>query len=141
MKQFDMEHIGIFDLNFETGEQYWSTEVRRILCLPMTGPIELGNLLGRVHPDDRAAVLAFSMEPFRGNCPAHRAFEHRVVDDNGSVRWIHLETGAAFRVGTSNDVVRVIGLVTQVERSTIDGPTHQQPRGNCRPAAGVPLAA
>ena len=31
MKQWDMQHIGIFDINFDTGEHYWSAELRRIL--------------------------------------------------------------------------------------------------------------
>jgi hypothetical protein len=110
-----MAHIGIFDINFDTGEQYWSKELRRILHMPETGPIEFADLLRRVHPNDRTAVVAFSMEAFRAQCSPHRTFEHRLIDDNGSVRWIHLETGAAFRAGVYGDVVRVIGLVTEMQ--------------------------
>jgi hypothetical protein len=45
------------------------------------------------------------------------------VDDGGPVRWIHVEVGAAFRAGTITDIVRVIGLVTEVDRSTSPVPS------------------
>lgn len=65
MKQFDMRHIGLFDINFDTGEQYRSCELRRILRLPETGTPDLSILLKSVDPDDRAAVLALAMQPFQ----------------------------------------------------------------------------
>jgi len=30
------------------------------------------------------------------------------------VRWVHLEAGAVFRTGGEGDVIRVIGLVTEI---------------------------
>jgi len=41
MKQWDMQHIGVFDINFDTGERYWSAELRRILRVPDGVPAEL----------------------------------------------------------------------------------------------------
>ncbi|MDB6148039.1 MAG: nodulation protein [Spartobacteria bacterium] len=118
MKQWDMQHIGIFDINFDTGERYWSAEFRRILRVSDNMPAALWTLLEHVHPNDRGAVLAFAMEPLQGQCPPHRSFEHRLLDPDGAVRWVHVEAGAAYRTGSEHDVVRIIGLVTE-----ISGPT------------------
>src|SRR5438105_1421631 len=63
MKQWDIQHIGIFDINFDTGELYWSAELRRILRVPDGMPPEFLILLQHVHPDDRRALVAFAMEP------------------------------------------------------------------------------
>lgn len=114
MKQWDMRHIGIFDINFDTGEQYWSAEVRRILRVPDGAPPQFQVLLQRVHSDDRRALVAFAMEPLQGRCPRHRSFEHRLLDPDGTVRWVHIEAGTVFRAGSEGDVVRVIGLVMEV---------------------------
>jgi PAS domain-containing protein len=114
MKQWDMQHIGIFDINFDTGERYWSAELRRILRVPDGVPPELPTLLQRIHPDDRRALAAFAMEPLQGHCPQHRSFEHRLLDPDGAVRWVHVEAGTAFRAGSHCDVIRVIGLVTEI---------------------------
>jgi PAS domain-containing protein len=116
MKQWDMQHIGIFDINLDTGEHYWSAELRRILRVPDGMPPEFLILLQHVHPDDRRALVAFAMEPLQGKCPRHRSFEHRLLDPDGAVRWVHVEAGAAFRAGSEGDVIRVIGLVTEIAR-------------------------
>jgi PAS domain-containing protein len=117
MKEWDMRHIGIFDINFDTGERYWSAELRRILRVPNGAPPEFLILLQRVHPDDRRALVAFAMEPLQGRCPQHRSFEHRLLDPDGAVRWVHVEAGVAFRAGSKRDVIRVIGLVTEITGS------------------------
>ena len=109
-----MRHIGIFDINFDTGECYWSRELRRILGVPNGAPPEFLTLLQRVHPDDRQALVAFAMEPLQEHCARHRSFEYRLLDSDGAVRWVHVEAGAAFRPGSDRDVFRVIGLVTEI---------------------------
>ena len=114
MKEWDMQHIGIFDINFDTGEHYWSAELRRILRVPDGMPPEFLILLQHVHPDDRPALVAFAMEPLQGRCAPHRSFEHRLLDPDGTVRWVHIEAGTAFRPGSKRDAVRVIGLVTEI---------------------------
>jgi PAS domain-containing protein len=116
MKEWDMQQIGIFDINFDTGECYWSRELRRILRVPNSAPPEFLTLLQRVHPDDRRALVAFAMQPLRTGCPQHRSFEHRLVDADGRIRWVHVEAGAAFRPDEEGDVIRVIGLVTEIAR-------------------------
>jgi PAS domain-containing protein len=114
MKEWDRQHIGIFDINFDTGERYWSVEFRRILRMPDDVPPEFLILLQRVHPDDRPALVAFAMAALQGDCPQHRSFEHRLLDPDGAVRWIHVEAGAVFHSDNERHVTRVIGLVTEI---------------------------
>ena len=54
MKQWDMQRIGIFEINFDTGEHYWSAELRRILRVPDGMPPAFLILLQHVHPDGPA---------------------------------------------------------------------------------------
>jgi len=141
MKQWDRQHIGIFDINFDTGERYWSAELRRILRVPDGTPPEFLILLQHVHPDDRRALAAFAMEPLQGHCPQHRSFEHRLLDPDGAVRWVHVEAGAAFRAGSEGDVIRVIGLVTEIARTkTTATPVENFAFTGTREAASVSLA-
>jgi PAS domain-containing protein len=114
MKQWDTQHTGIFDINLDTGERYWSAELRRILRVPDGVPAEFLVLLQHVHPDDRQAVTAFATEPLRGQCRQHRSFEHRLLDPDGAVRWVHVESATVFRPGSKGDAIRVIGLVMEI---------------------------
>jgi PAS domain-containing protein len=122
MKPFDPQPIGLFEINLETGEQYWSLDLRRIVGLPETGPIDFETLLRRVHPGDRAAFVAFALEIFRDHCAPHHSFEHRLLDPDGSIRRIHLETGAAFYRDDRTSVIRIIGLVVEIAVSDIIAP-------------------
>ena len=142
MKAWDMQHIGIFDINFETGERYWSTELRRILRVSEDTPIDLSILLQHVHPDDRSALVAFALEPLDGHCPPHRSFEHRLLDPDGTVRWLHIEAGTAFRPGSDGNAIRVIGLVTEIVEPKVSraSVTNFPFTGN-REAAPMSLAA
>jgi len=126
-----MQHIGIFDINFDTGEHYWSAELRRILRVPNGASPEFLILLQRVHPDDRRALVAFAMEPLQGHCQRHRSFEHRLVDPDGTVRWIRVEAGVAFRAGGKGDVIRVIGLVTEIAGSKTPGKAVRNVASTC----------
>ena len=104
-------------------------------------PPEFLILLQHVHPDDRRALVAFAMEPLQGKCPPHRSFEHRLLDPDGTVRWVHIEAGTAFRAGSKRDAVRVIGLVTEIAgpRTSATAVENFASTGN-RELAPMPLA-
>src|SRR5437773_8881320 len=69
-----MNEIGLFDVNFDTGERYWSFELKRMLGVRHDAPAEFHLLLQRVHPDDRRAFCRTAMQPFRTDCPGtHRS--------------------------------------------------------------------
>ena len=109
-----MNQIGLFEVNFDTGECYWSFELKRMLGVRPDVPAEFHLLLQRVHPDDRRAFCRTAMQPFRADCPRHSSIEFRVVHDNGRVRWLHMERRAIVREDDSKDVVRIVGFALEI---------------------------
>jgi PAS domain-containing protein len=123
--------IGIFDINFDTGERAWSHELRELFGIPRSAPPDFQLILQRVHPEDRRAFNAIAMEPFRPDCPARKTSQFRIVWDDGSVHWMHLVRMTIFREEGAHDPVRVLGFVVE-----ISGPT-----GNQRPWRYADIAA
>jgi hypothetical protein len=109
-----MNGIGFFDVNFDTGECYWSFELKRMLGVHHDVPAEFRLLLQRVHPDDRRSFCRTAMQPFRVDCPSHSSIDFRVVYDDGRVQWLHTERRAIVRKDGSKDVVRIVGFVLEI---------------------------
>jgi len=118
VRHWTTDGIGLFDINFDTGERYWSCEMRQILGIPRDTPAEFHLLLQHVHPEDRRAFGVIAMELFRPYCPKHKTSEFRIVQADGSVHWVHLERLAMFRANTPHDVVRVLGFVVEISEPT-----------------------
>jgi PAS domain S-box-containing protein len=80
-------HIGIFDLNIQTGVDTWTPETEALYGLSPGG---FGGTLGAfenlIHPDDRERVIELTREMIRTRQPADG--EWRVVWPDGSVHWI-----------------------------------------------------
>src|SRR5438034_7798990 len=102
MKSWTGNEIGIFDINFDTGESYWSFELKRMLGVRHDVPAEFHLLLQRIHPDDRRAFCRTAMQPFRADCPRHSSIEFRVVHDDSRVQWLHTERRAIVREDDSD---------------------------------------
>lgn len=109
------DEVGLFDVNFDTGECYWSRELRHIIGIDVDAPAELSLFLARVHPEDRRAVAATCVEPFRPDCPPHTRSEFRVLQEDGSVRWVHVERVTIYRPAPEHDVVRVAGFLVEID--------------------------
>jgi PAS domain S-box-containing protein len=83
------EAAGVGLWSHETGgndEIQASPEWRALFGLPAKGPLRTGDVLARIHPEDRMMVRE-SMEHTFG----HRRddeIEHRIVREDGGVRWI-----------------------------------------------------
>jgi PAS domain-containing protein len=118
MKHWKSDEVGFFEANLDTGERYWSYELKQILGVPRNTPPEFHLLLQRVHPGDRRAFCAIAMEPFRPYCPAHKTSEFRIVAADGGVHWVHFERVTIFRENTKHDVVRIIGFVVEIAEPT-----------------------
>ena len=112
------EEVGLFDINFDTGEQYWSYELRHILGVPRHTPADFHLLLQRVHLDDRRAFCEIAMQVFRPDCPVHRVSEFRIVHGDGGTRWVHTERISIFRSNAAHDVVRIVGFVIEIPQPT-----------------------
>ena len=114
MKLTSRNEIGLFDINLDTGECYWSFELKGLLGLPHDVPAEFHLLLQRIHPDDRRAFCKTAMQPFRAGCPRHIALEFRVLHNDGGVHWLHTERRIIMREANSEDVVRIVGFVLEI---------------------------
>jgi PAS domain-containing protein len=108
------DHIGVFDVNYETGEQYWSTQLREMLGVPLDVPAEFHLLLERLHPDDRRFFAAIANSIWQPECPATASFEIRVVPRPEVVRVLHVEACTSFRPEAPRDALRTVGLIVDV---------------------------
>jgi PAS domain-containing protein len=118
MKSWTRNEIGLFDINFETGEYYWSFELKRMLGVRHDLPAEFHLLLQRIHPDDRRAFCRTAMQPFRVDCPRHSSIEFRVVHNDGRVQWLHTERRTIVREDDSEEVVRIVGFALEIAAPT-----------------------
>jgi hypothetical protein len=117
-KRWSADDVGLFDVNFDTGEQYWSYELRHILGVPRDVPAEFHLLLQRVHPEDRRGFYEIAMQPFRPDCPAHKTSEFRIVRGGDGAQWVHVERVSIFRPHAPYDVVRIVGFVVEIPEPT-----------------------
>jgi PAS domain S-box-containing protein len=82
--------IALWELDVGSGELWWSDETGLVIGTaagPAEGRGRLEAALARVHPDDRAFVRAALAEALAGSGPARRV-RARVVEDDGSLRWL-----------------------------------------------------
>jgi diguanylate cyclase (GGDEF)-like protein/PAS domain S-box-containing protein len=104
-------HVGSWEYDPATDCLTWSEETYRIFGADSAAyRPSYATLFLRVHPDDRVALEA----EYRDHVARHRPcnIEHRIVRDDGSVRWVH-ERGETFydadgrptrSVGTVQDI-------------------------------------
>jgi hypothetical protein len=118
MELEEKREIGIFDINFDTGERTWSNQLKELFEISGDAPPDFQLVLQRVHPEDRRAFAAIALEPFRPDCPARRTSEFRIVRADGSVRWLHLVRMVIFRQTNAHDAVRVLGFVAAINGRT-----------------------
>jgi PAS domain-containing protein len=114
MKSWTGNEIGLFDINFDTGESYWSFELKRMLGIHHDAQAEFHLLLRCIHPDDRRAFGRSAMQAFRADCPRRSSIEFRVVHDDSRVRWLHMERRAIVRTDGSDEVVRIVGFALEI---------------------------
>lgn len=114
MKSWTRNEVGLFDINFDTGECYWSFELRRMLGVRHDARAEFQLLLRCIHPDDRRPFGRSAMQVFRMDCPRHSSVEFRVVHTDGRVQWLHMERRAIVREDDSEDVVRIVGFALEI---------------------------
>jgi hypothetical protein len=118
MKPRTRNEIGFFEINFETGEGYWSFELKRMLGVRHDVPAEFHLLLQCIHPEDRRAFGATAMQPFGADCPRHSSIEFRVLHNDGRVQWLHTERRAILRDDDSDEVVRIVGFALEIAAPT-----------------------
>ena len=106
----EASRVGIWDVDLDSGERVWSSELREILGLRADEPASERTLMDLVHPDDRAAVAAAN----RGVL-VHGTYEgvtFRIFrPSDGQARWVLSkgkarldEEGHRRRIGTLQDI-------------------------------------
>ncbi|MHA1637457.1 MAG: PAS domain-containing sensor histidine kinase [Candidatus Thorarchaeota archaeon] len=87
--------LGIWDWNFETGEDIWSDECYKLFGLDSTNfNPTLESFLEYVHPDDRESVLAATLESRKTGTRYHIA--HRIIRFDGEVRYVQEDAEVLF---------------------------------------------
>jgi PAS domain S-box-containing protein len=81
-------HVGHWIWNLDSGNNIWSDETYRIYGLrPQEGPIDIGTIRERIHPEDREFVFRTAEEAVLGRTRPDA--EHRIVRSDGEVRIVH----------------------------------------------------
>ena len=103
---------GLFDWDVRADRLYFSARWKQMLGYtePEIGDAP-GEWLGRVHPDDRAA-LTQTLDAHLSGAANHFEHEHRIQHRDGSYRWM-LARGMAVR-DVSGRAIRVVGSQTDV---------------------------
>ncbi len=103
---------GLWDWDVRRDRLYFSPRWKQMLGYtdPELGDAR-GEWLGRVHPDDRAA-LTQALDAHLTGASHHFEHEHRMQHRDGSYRWM-LARGMAVRDGSGN-AIRVVGSQTDV---------------------------
>jgi PAS domain S-box-containing protein len=104
--------FGSWQWDVETGEERWSAETYRLLGYPPGESITNETFLSRVHPDDRARVVASIEESVREGTPIQ--VEYRIVLPDGEVRWMSSQSET--RTGESGHGRRLVGMIKDITR-------------------------
>jgi PAS domain S-box-containing protein len=103
--------FGLYSVNLQSGENYWSPELRRIFGVSDDDAVMLDSSLGLIHPDDREEmirVIEAALDP-RGDGEFQHEFRAKLPD--GNTRWA-LARGKTLFVGNGRrrKAARIIGV-------------------------------
>jgi len=104
--------LGIWDIDFATGDLEWSSEVRRILGVPEAAALERDDFLALVHPDDRVRIRA-AFYPAFGEGTSSVAATFRIIRaTDGEARWVEL--GGRTLYDGERRPVRMLGTLQDI---------------------------
>lgn len=109
--------LGLFDFNLETGEEFWSEELKILFGLSGEAPIELDEerLPVCFHPEDRERVLETVRAAMDPGGSGDMEAEHRIIRPDGTVRWVLNRSKVSFRgEGQERRPVRHIGALIDI---------------------------
>jgi two-component system CheB/CheR fusion protein len=114
--------LGIWELNIETGDVFWSPEVFEMFGVAPPPPrLRIDDVLQVIHPDDRARIRALVEAAI--DAQSEYKTEYRVVRPDGTVRWMAsrgtVETDDAgrpvFVVGMVQDITERVATLAALE--------------------------
>ncbi len=110
----DAARMGWWSYDFATRQMRWDARFREIFGI---GPEEnrVEKISSFTHPDDRGITSAACALRIEGRDPESFSVEHRVVLDDGSLRWIHAQLQVIFEgEGEAMHPVTLIGTVADI---------------------------
>ncbi len=111
-------HIGSWEWDIPTNTVTWSDEMfRRYGLEPQSIPLDYGEFLKRVPPEDRQMIDDAVQHSYREHSPFE--FDHRVVWRDGSIHWLHARGNVV--VDESGNPTRMFGTGQDIdERQRIE---------------------
>ncbi len=107
--------VGIFDVNFKTGEYYWSPEMNTILGLSSEAEVSFERISSLIHPLDRERVVGEAERALTPEGPGDFESVHRILHPDGAVCWMRVNGRTDFAgEGAERRAVRVLGTAQDI---------------------------
>jgi PAS domain S-box-containing protein len=112
-------HVGTWSMDVETGQVYWSPELRSLMGFDADEPASTERALAMIHPEDREQVQALWQRVISLQEGPEFRHEFRAVRPDGEVRWVEERGKASFDpgAGVPRCVAGVLIDVTERKRS------------------------
>ncbi|NJN69909.1 MAG: PAS domain S-box protein [Nitrospira sp.] len=112
-----LANFGIFDHDHRTGNVYWSPVMREIYGVGPSEPASVEGYIKLIHPDDREAVVTAMKLTTNSAGDDLNLMEHRVVQPDGSIRWLSLRAWTLFdHEGPERLPTRTLGAVIDITK-------------------------
>jgi PAS domain S-box-containing protein len=105
-------HVGSYDWNIATNEEYWSDELYHIFRLDPQFKLNHNEFLNHIHPEDREYVSHAINEALNGK---QYYIDYRIILPNGEERVIYSQGGVIF--DERNTPIRMRGIVQDITES------------------------
>ncbi len=112
-----LANFGIFDHDHRTGKVYWSPVMREIYGVGPSEPASVEGYIKLIHPDDREAVMTAMKLTNNSVADDLNLMEHRVVQPDGSIRWLSLRSWTLFdHEGSERRPTRTLGAMIDITK-------------------------
>lgn len=120
--------VGTFEWDPVTIELRWSAECKTLFGLPIDAEVTDDLFLSRVHPDDRAEVIAAIEQTFDPAGTGYYQIEYRVLWPDGTLRWVDARGRATFaEVAGLRRAVKFIGTTFDITHGKLGQTTTSIP--------------
>jgi PAS domain S-box-containing protein len=109
----DASDMGTFVWHVEDDRGEPDARTLALFGQPATGTLNLGDVLGAVHPDDRARSAAAIQNAIDPEHPGIVRDDFRVVNPDGSVHWLAI-TAQVVSEDTSRGTRRMVGIMADI---------------------------
>ena len=109
--------LGRWDHRPAEGERFYDARAREIMGVAADEGISLSRVLDRVHPDDRAALLAEARRVQDADRVGPLDSEFRISHPNGEIRWVSAVGRTLFEDGVCTRFFGVLEDVTERRRA------------------------